>query len=91
MVVRMATLADGGRITAELVNDEIARISETSTRVSSGTKSTMLETLLGPGYADRYDDFDLAQLAHVIDICRASESAADAARKLFAVSFKAKK
>ena len=35
-------------------------------------------------------DFDLVQLAHVIDVCRASDAAADAARRLYAVSFKTK-
>ena len=49
-----------------------------------------LSALLGDDFANRYDDFDLVQLAHVIEICRASNSAADAARKLYAVSFKAK-
>ncbi len=94
MVVRMATLADGGRITAELVEDEIARMSQTaptSQATAAATRSETLEALLGPGYINLYDDFDLVQLAHVIDVCRASESAADASRKLYAVSFKAKK
>ena len=49
-----------------------------------------LAALLGKDYADRYDDFDLVQLAHVIEVCRVSDSAADAARKLYAVSFKTK-
>ena len=95
MVVRMATLADGGRITLADVNEEISRcaIQETpsTNNQAPGTKhQAPLSALLGKDYADRYDDFDLVQLAHVIEVCRASVSAADAARKLYAVSFKTK-
>ena len=51
---------------------------------------------LGPGSVlggefPGFDAFDLAQLEYVIKVCRASDSMADAARKLFAVSIKAKK
>ena len=97
MVVRMATLADGGRITLTDVNDEISRCTPTARQQASGSQCQtsasdhqVLSTLLGNDYADRYDDFDLVQLAHVIEVCRISDSAADAARKLYAVSFKAK-
>ena len=97
MVVRMATLADGGRITLTDVNEEISRCTPTARQQASesqcqasATDHQVLSTLLGNDYADRYDDFDLVQLAHVIEVCRISDSAADAARKLYAVSFKAK-
>ena len=93
MVVRMATLADGGRITTELVNGEIARMEEDAASAAPAAAPSGpadLTPLLGQGYAERYDDFDLVQLAHVVDICRASDSAADAARKLYAVSLKSK-
>ena len=95
MVVRMATLADGGRINLSDVNGEISRcaIREIPSTINQapGTKhQEPLAALLGKDYADRYDDFDLVQLAHVIEVCRVSDSAADAARKLFAVSFKTK-
>lgn len=89
MVVRMATLADGGRITAEQVDDEINRTIKDESTIS--TESIDLSQYLGDGYIDNYDEFDLVQLSHVITICKASDSMADAAKKLFAVSFKAKK
>ena len=92
MVVRMATLADGGRITEDVVIDEIARMTggaDAAEPVSVGELT--LAELLGRDYAARYDSFDLAQLAHVVAVCRSSVSAADAAKKLFAVSRKAKK
>ena len=100
MVVRMATLADGGRINLADVNDEICRcashetpstINQAPSNQAPSTKHLApLTALLGQDYTDRYDDFDLVQLAHVIEVCRISDSAADAARKLFAVSFKTK-
>ena len=49
-----------------------------------------MAALLGEDFSEKYDDFALVQLAHVIDVCRVSDSAADAARKLYAVSFKTK-
>ena len=50
-----------------------------------------LAALLGKGYAAWFDEFDLVQFAHVVAVCRTSSTAADAAKKLFAVSRKAKK
>jgi transcriptional regulatory protein RtcR len=51
----------------------------------------VLAKFLGKGYAARYDSFDLAQFAYVVAVCRDSDSAADAAKKLFAVSRQSKK
>ena len=96
MVVRMATLSDGGRITEALVEEEIARYeSETAPAPADGqplpaADGNLLSRVLGPDYAARFDSVDIAQLAHVIAVCRASDTAADAAKKLFAVSRKAK-
>ena len=97
MVVRMATLSDGGRITEDVVKDEIARATpgaagESATDLpASGVSSKKLAALLGKDYAARFDEFDLVQFAHVAKVCRESASAADAAKRLFAVSRKAKK
>ena len=93
MVVRMATLSDGGRITEDVVIEEIARMSSGGARDTAHAtdNNAILAELLGKDYASRYDSFDLAQLAHVVAVCRASSSTADAAKKLFAVSRKAKK
>ena len=97
MVVRMATLSDGGRITEDLVKDEITRSRDAySARSSSDTAALpsaddeLLTRVLGSGYTDRFDSVDIAQLAHTIAVCRTSDTAADAAKKLFAVSRKAK-
>jgi transcriptional regulatory protein RtcR len=92
MVVRMATLSDGGRITEDVVKDEIARATQGAQGESaSGLSGKKLAALLGKDYAARFDEFDLVQFAHVAKVCRESASAADAAKRLFAVSRKAKK
>ena len=91
MVVRMATLADGGRITAELVEEEIARNAPEPARpeeTSAGAPD--LAALLGNDYRERFDEFDLVQFSRVVEVCRESASAAEASRKLFAVSMKSK-
>ena len=90
MVTRMATLAEGGRITLDVVEDEIARSSRRQAKAEGATCDTSLATLLGENVNEKYDRFDLAQLAEVIRICRESDSMSDAAKKLFAVSRKAK-
>ena len=95
MIVRMATLSDGGRITEEVVADEIARSSSVARMgaavATDAVDSKTLAAILGADYAARFDDFDLVQFAHVAAVCRASDTAADAAKKLFAVSRIAKK
>jgi transcriptional regulatory protein RtcR len=65
--------------------------SETASPVISRTSDADLINLLGDNYKQRLDEFDLIQLKHVIKVCRESDSMADAAKKLFAVSFKTKK
>ena len=92
MVVRMATLADGGRITTELVEEEIARGVPASSDKSEQTAASAsdLAALLGKNYREKFDEFDLVQFSRVVEVCRESSSAANAARKLFAVSMKAK-
>ncbi len=96
MIVRMATLSDGGRITEDVVADEIVRSSQgtrlcADAALAAADDGKALADILGKGYAARFDEFDLVQLAHVVSVCRDSDSAADAAKRLFAVSRKSKK
>jgi len=80
-ITRMATLADGGRITMAVVADEIQRLRQDWRSIHQST-STGIENLLeGP-----VDLFDQLQLASVIQICQSSKTAAEAGRKLFNVS-----
>ena len=94
MVVRMATLSDGGRITTDLVEEEIARTQGAATSCARPRTDALpadLAALLGSGYEARYDAIDLVQRAYVASICRESETMSAAAKKLYAVSRLAKK
>jgi transcriptional regulatory protein RtcR len=92
MVTRMATLAEGGRISLADVDEEIARCREVAPAGSEPHDDGIdIDALLGKDCRERYDDFDLAQFRHVAAVCRDSESAADAAKKLFSVSRALKK
>ena len=85
-VMRMATLAIAGRITNDIVADEIARLKRLwHLHLHPQTKSedVNLDELLGQ---TQIDLFDAVQLRAVIRVCRQSRSMSDAGRKLFAVS-----
>ncbi|MCU6681808.1 RNA repair transcriptional activator RtcR [Leclercia sp. H6W5] len=72
-VARMATLADQGRITLALVEEEIARL---QANWQTATPSVAMEL----------DLFDQRQLETVLEVCRRSASLSEAGRELFAVS-----
>lgn len=80
-IIRMATLADGGRINLDGVDEEIGRLRR------DWWQSTQSATAVVEFLSDRpVDLFDSMQLASVIQICQASQTAAEAGRKLFNVS-----
>lgn len=85
MIIRMATLSGSGRIDETVVKNEIRRVRKNSRR-SSGNE--LLSKLLGNDYQERFDEFDLCQLTRVVEVCRTSQSRAEAGKKLFAVSRK---
>ena len=94
MITRMATLAEGGRISTDVVEEEIRRnraSAQKRRQVKASGGETDLEALLGKDYASRFDAFDLVQLSYVVDICRESKTMADAAKRLFSVSRLSKK
>ena len=83
-VRRMATLASGGRITREIVDEEIGRLREAWRRdgvVSGG----LVDEVLGSRAAE-VDPFDRVQLEEVLRVCRSARSLSEAGRTLFAVS-----
>ena len=86
----MATLSSGGRIDLATVKEELAR-AKSQNRPGRQTEHSSLDELLGPDHAERFDWFELVQLQEVVKVCRTSRSLADAGKKLFAVSRKAKK
>src|SRR5581483_4625173 len=81
-VSRLATLADGGRITEFLVEEEIERLRAAWRPVAA----TGLEGVLSPRKIEALDLFDRLQLQAVLEVCRRSSSLADAGRKLFAAT-----
>jgi len=82
-ITRMATLADGGRISQEIVADEIRHL---SAQWLGPASSEILAHLMSPDLLAGLDLFDRVQLEAVVKVCRESRSLADAGRQLFAVS-----
>lgn len=80
----MATLAGGGRITADDVNEEIRRLQ--AGWCGSSRAAIELENTLTADQIASLDLFDRAQLSAVIRVCRESKSLSEAGRTLFAVS-----
>lgn len=92
-IIRMATLASGGRINEEIVDQEIKRLSydwQSYQNQSQPNGKDQLEESVGPEWLLNMDLFDQLQLAEVVKVCRQSRSLAEAGRKLFNVSREAK-
>ncbi|MEF9416610.1 RNA repair transcriptional activator RtcR [Ralstonia sp. SM1864_UCD524_TZ4] len=84
-VTRLATLAEGGRITEAGVEAEIGRLRHAWSGAEAPAGDGTLAGLLGDGAA-ALDRFDRMQLESVVRICRESASLSDAGRRLFDVS-----
>ena len=85
-MVRMATLAPGGRIDVPTVDDEITRLERSWQSHAVQSEDTLLTTFLEEDGMAQLDRFDRSQLCDVIRVCRESRSLSDAGRTLFAVS-----
>ncbi|SEL60906.1 transcriptional regulatory protein RtcR [Stigmatella aurantiaca] len=87
-VLRMATLAPGGRITRENVDEELERLRAHWHPGSTGpgAPEELVREVLGAGLAAELDRFDRVQLADVLAVCRQSRSMSEAGRGLFARS-----
>ncbi|WFU05757.1 RNA repair transcriptional activator RtcR (plasmid) [Rhizobium sp. CB3171] len=83
-VTRMATLAPHGRITTDVVDDEVRRL-KAFWRTSSNEDAAdaIIVELLGAEAAVRLDRFDATQLATVLLTCREHGTASAAGRALF--------
>src|SRR3954454_9889067 len=78
---RMATLAPYGRITTDVVDDEVWRLNAFWRRSSDeGRVDMIIEEVLGAEAAARLDRFDTAQLATVLHTCRQHATASAAGR-----------
>lgn len=92
-IIRMATLAESGRIADDIVTDEITRLNHlwshhAAQRYNDG--GIDLEDFLDNETLEMTDLFDAVQLKAVIQVCGKSRSLSDAGRKLFAISRGAK-
>jgi transcriptional regulatory protein RtcR len=85
-VTRMATLAPGGRVTTQVVEDEICRLKGSWRTTQLQGEDSIVEEILGPDAFQKLDRFERVQLADVLNACRQSKNLSEAGRKLFAVS-----
>jgi transcriptional regulatory protein RtcR len=83
-VTRMATLADGGRISTGLVDAEIQRLQWLWQPAEQAPASDVdLDALLPSEVAATLDLFDRMQLEAVAGVCRESQTLSEAGRRLF--------
>ncbi|MFI4917690.1 MAG: RNA repair transcriptional activator RtcR [Phycisphaerales bacterium JB060] len=84
-LTRMATLAPGGRITEDIVDEEALRLHR-AWRFSDTSGGDALDGLLDAGALADIDLFDRMQLAAVVAVCRRCSTISEAGRTLFAAS-----
>ena len=85
-ITRMATLADGGRISLAEVEEELGRLRESWRLPAEGNADSLVEKVLGPERSAALDRFDRVQLEDVLKVCREARSISEAGRELFAHS-----
>ncbi|MDR3159697.1 MAG: RNA repair transcriptional activator RtcR [Zoogloeaceae bacterium] len=96
-LIRLATLAEKGRVTTPDVEREIARLradwqnARGTSDAASTAETDIVKTLLGKAAADALDLFDRCQLETVLEICRRAKTLSDAGRTLFFASRQQKK
>jgi len=90
-IIRMATLAPGGRISVETVEEEIARLRSGWQSRSTTEGDTLIQRVLGVQRADDLDQFERAQLSCVLEVSRHARSLSEAGRVLFGASRTRKK
>lgn len=88
-VTRLATLAEGGRISVDQVAAETSRLRWLWQHAQGGAPGAHapadagLDELLAPGVLAGLDCFDRLQLQSVIQVCRQSRTLSEAGRRLF--------
>jgi transcriptional regulatory protein RtcR len=85
-VARMATLAPGGRISTQIVDEEIKRLLAAWSDPYDSAPESNLRQLLNEKELNDLDLFDRAQLEFVVSVCRRSRSLSEAGRALFSAS-----
>jgi len=89
-IVRMATLAPAGRITVDVVSDEVDRLQYAWLESGGASALDILQSVLSDEQLAELDLFDQSGLAQVVAVCRECRSMAEAGRRLFSVSRQAK-
>lgn len=90
-VTRMATLAQGGRISVEAVADEIIRLRSAWRHSRADEGEEMIERFISADRLRALDLFDRLQLGGVLKVCVESRTLSEAGRKLFSNSRDRKK
>jgi transcriptional regulatory protein RtcR len=90
-VTRMATLAPGGRITVDIVEEEIGRLRSEWESLQATQALTLSERLLGKDHINQLDLFVRIQLEGVLNVCRKARSLSEAGRILYSSSRSKKK
>ncbi len=85
---RMATLAEGGRITVPIAREELERLRASWQRRGAAGGEEVLARFLDESVVASLDLFDRVQLAEVLRVCSTAKSLSDAGRTLFAESRK---
>lgn len=86
-IIRMATLADTGRIEIRLVEEEITRLRAIwQIEASGGESYRLLKLLIGKERLSKIDYFDRIQLEGVLKVCRESRNLSEAGRILYNAS-----
>jgi transcriptional regulatory protein RtcR len=85
-LIRMCTLAPGGRITKEICLEEIQRLKANWHISGEVQQDRFLEDLLKQKSIGPLDLFDRIQLEYVINTCRSARSLSEAGRMLFSQS-----
>jgi len=85
-VARMATLAPGGRISTQVVDEETERLSAAWRKPETPRRGAELRQFLAGEQLEEIDLFDRAQLSFVVGVCQRSRSLSEAGRSLFDAS-----
>ena len=85
-LVRMGTLAPGGRITTAIVEDEIARLRAMWVAPGPPASTAFVERFLSSDRIANLDRFERTQLDDVLAVCLKAQSLSEAGRILFSAS-----
>jgi transcriptional regulatory protein RtcR len=85
-IVRLCTLALGGRITLDILDEEIKRLKSLWKSENFESEVRLIENFKHIIDKDKIDLFEQIQIEGVLRVCSECRSLSDAGRKLFAIS-----